>query len=113
MHDLLLSSSSFVPFQLVRRTIQFFLRIFIGDSSLQQVKEMKDKAMSTLSSYMLEDFGDDAMVSSRELALATNQPFISLLELVSEIYQVRHFFLQFFSMSLFALLKILSEESII
>jgi hypothetical protein len=44
---------------------------------------MKDKAM-------LEDFGDDAMFNCHELSLATNQPFISLLELISEIYQVQH-----------------------
>lgn len=61
---------------------------------------MKDKAMSTLSLYMIDDFGDDAMVNCNELSLATNQPFVSLLELVSEIYQVQHFFLKSFSVRL-------------
>lgn len=50
---------------------------------------MKDKTMSTLSTNILDDFGDDAMVNCHELSLATNQPFVSLLELVSVIYEVQ------------------------
>ncbi|XP_078177488.1 nuclear pore complex protein (DUF3414) isoform X2 [Carex rostrata] len=55
--------------------------------SRDKVKEMKDKTMSTLSTNILDDFGDDAMVNCHELSLATNQPFVSLLELVSVIYE--------------------------
>ncbi|KAJ4808768.1 nuclear pore complex protein (DUF3414) [Rhynchospora pubera] len=55
--------------------------------SRDKVKEMKDRAMSMLSSYMLDDSEDDAMVDCHELSVAPNQPFVSLLELISEIYQ--------------------------
>uniref|UniRef100_A0A1D1ZKM6 Nuclear pore complex protein Nup205 n=3 Tax=Anthurium amnicola TaxID=1678845 RepID=A0A1D1ZKM6_9ARAE len=55
-----------------------------------KVKEMKEKAMSSLSPYLMavdDDSRDVTGVSSQELAHINYQPFISLLELVTEIYQ--------------------------
>ncbi|KAJ0987901.1 hypothetical protein J5N97_006257 [Dioscorea zingiberensis] len=55
-----------------------------------KVKEMKEKAMNALSPYVLvgpDDFRDDNGFGSQQHAQMNNQPFVSLLELVSEIYQ--------------------------
>lgn len=55
---------------------------------------MKEKAMNVLSPYILvgpDDFRDDNGFGSQQHAQMNNQPFVSLLELVSEIYQVSLF----------------------
>ncbi|KAH7657158.1 nuclear pore complex protein Nup205 protein [Dioscorea alata] len=64
---------------------------FLSDPiTKDKVKEMKEKAMSVLSPYILvgpDDFRDDNGFGSQQHAQMNNQPFVSLLELVSEIYQ--------------------------
>ncbi|KAJ6832491.1 nuclear pore complex protein NUP205 isoform X2 [Iris pallida] len=50
-----------------------------------KVKEMKEKAMSVLSPYVLA--GSDDTNSNSQILHSSYQPFISILELVSEIYQ--------------------------
>lgn len=54
-----------------------------------KVKEMKEKAMSVLNLYVggSPDFIHDTNANSGQLVQSKSQPFISLLELVSEIYQ--------------------------
>ncbi|XP_068641134.1 nuclear pore complex protein NUP205 isoform X2 [Aristolochia californica] len=55
-----------------------------------KVKEMKEKAMSALSPYTMvrsEDSMDDADANSQQISRLKSEPFVSLLELVSEIYQ--------------------------
>lgn len=59
---------------------------------------MKEKAMSSLSPYLLAseaDGRDDSGAGSLEPSHKIYQPFVSLLELVSEIYKV-NLLLQFF-----------------
>ncbi|XP_058074466.1 nuclear pore complex protein NUP205 [Magnolia sinica] len=51
-----------------------------------KVKEMKEKAMSALSPYHTGGSHDND-VNSQEIIQTKSQPFVSLLELVSEIYQ--------------------------
>lgn len=54
---------------------------------------MKEKAMSALSPYILlgtDDFRDDTFSDPRQVTQMGCQPFVSLLELVSEIYQVNY-----------------------
>ncbi|OVA00429.1 Nucleoporin Nup186/Nup192/Nup205 [Macleaya cordata] len=55
-----------------------------------KVKEMKEKAMSALSPYVTAgpyDFKHDTDMDSQQTIETAPQPFVSLLELVSEIYQ--------------------------
>ena len=56
-----------------------------------QVKEMKEKAMSSLSQYLITEDADQGVRSDDgipETSRRNYQPFVSLLELVSEIYKV-------------------------
>ncbi|XP_073116730.1 nuclear pore complex protein NUP205 isoform X3 [Elaeis guineensis] len=58
--------------------------------SRDKVKEMKEKAMSVLSPYSLlgsDDFRDDTFSDPWQVTQMGCQPFVSLLELVSEIYR--------------------------
>lgn len=58
--------------------------------SRDKVKEMKEKAMSALSPYILlgsDDFRDDTFTNAQQVTQMSCQPFVSLLELVSEIYR--------------------------
>ncbi|XP_026656857.2 nuclear pore complex protein NUP205 isoform X1 [Phoenix dactylifera] len=58
--------------------------------SRDKVKEMKEKAMSALSPYILlgsDDFRGDTFSDPRQVTQMSCQPFVSLLELVREIYQ--------------------------
>ncbi|XP_010250099.1 PREDICTED: nuclear pore complex protein NUP205 [Nelumbo nucifera] len=55
-----------------------------------KVKEMKEKAMSALSPYLMagsHDFRHDSDLNSQQTVEKSPQPFVSLLEMVSEIYQ--------------------------
>ncbi|KAF8393226.1 hypothetical protein HHK36_021467 [Tetracentron sinense] len=55
-----------------------------------KVREMKEKAMSALSPYLMagsHDFIHDIDMNSQQATETSPQPFVSLLELVSEIYQ--------------------------
>ncbi|XP_065016073.1 nuclear pore complex protein NUP205-like isoform X2 [Musa acuminata AAA Group] len=57
--------------------------------SRDKVKEMKEKAMSALSPYVSSELGDNISDSfdNKQVARMSCQPFVSLLYLVSEIYQ--------------------------
>ncbi|THU61042.1 hypothetical protein C4D60_Mb07t19100 [Musa balbisiana] len=57
--------------------------------SRDKVKEMKEKAMSALSPYVSSELGDNIGDSfdNKQVARMSCQPFVSLLYLVSEIYQ--------------------------
>lgn len=55
-----------------------------------KVKEMKEKAMTSLSPYSINGLYDnrhDSDMSSQETTETSPQPFVSLLDLVSEVYQ--------------------------
>lgn len=59
--------------------------------TILQVKESKDKAMSVLNSYRIagsHDFVHDSNLPSQQDTEIGPLPFVSLLEFVSEIYQV-------------------------
>ncbi|KAG9451145.1 hypothetical protein H6P81_011110 [Aristolochia fimbriata] len=55
-----------------------------------KVKEMKEKAMNALSPYTMvrsQDSMDDVEANSQQMICPKSDPFVSLLELISEIYQ--------------------------
>ncbi|KAM0844864.1 hypothetical protein ACQ4PT_056786 [Festuca glaucescens] len=53
-----------------------------------KIKEIKEKAMNALSPYALpRDHREDLNISGEQTGQPTKQPFVSLLELVGEIYQ--------------------------
>ncbi|VAI45227.1 unnamed protein product [Triticum turgidum subsp. durum] len=57
-------------------------------TSRDKIKEIKEKAMNALSPYSLPwDHREDPNISGEQIGQPTNQPFVSLLELVGEIYQ--------------------------
>lgn len=75
----------------------YYIYIYIYDSvffsfiSFKQVKEIKDKAMAELSPYRVSGSTahvHDVSMQGQQAAEAAPQPYISLLEFVSEIYQV-------------------------
>ncbi|RVX10962.1 hypothetical protein CK203_013235 [Vitis vinifera] len=62
--------------------------------SFIQVKETKEKAMSVLSPYRMvgsHDFMHDNNSNSQKAVEMGSQPFVSLLEFVSEVYQHGYF----------------------
>lgn len=55
---------------------------------------MKEKSMSTLSPYRMsisDSFGDKAGAKPQELSGSSHHPFISLLDLIAQIYKVIFF----------------------
>uniref|UniRef100_A0A0E0JX12 Nuclear pore complex protein NUP205 n=1 Tax=Oryza punctata TaxID=4537 RepID=A0A0E0JX12_ORYPU len=57
-------------------------------TSRDKIKEIKEKTMNTLSPYgSLRDHREDPSRTGEQISQPSNQPFISLLELVREIYQ--------------------------
>lgn len=61
----------------------------IDNIILLQIKEIKEKAMTVLSPYgPPRDHREDPGRNGGQVDQPTNEPFVSLLELVREIYQV-------------------------
>lgn len=57
-----------------------------------QVKESKERAMSVLSPYhstVSQEFTHDSSSNAKQVTESGPLPFVSLLEFVSEVYQVR------------------------
>lgn len=72
-------------------TFVFTLNLLFSELFLQ-VKESKERAMSSLSPYrsaVSHDFTHDSNINSQQATDGGPSPFVSLLEFVSEVYQVR------------------------
>lgn len=71
-------------------TFVFTLNLLFSGLFLQ-VKESKERAMSSLSPYrsaVSHDFTHDSNINSQQATDSGPSPFVSLLEFVSEVYQV-------------------------